>query len=188
MNDWPLLRTRRLVLRPFKREDASVVKFLAGDKDIASTTARIPHPYQEGAAEAWIETHDKAFQQGESVSLAITLPAPDRLIGAVGLEISQEHRRGEIGYWVGKPYWNNGYCTEAVQAMLNYGFEVLGLDRICAFHFTRNPASGRVMQKVNMKHEGQMRQHLLKWGIREDVEVYGILRGELRRLPDTLYP
>ena len=188
MTDWPLLRTRRLRLRAFKPEDAVVVRALAGDKDIASTTAKIPHPYEEGVAEAWIATHEEAIQQGESVILAITLSAPDRLIGAIGIEIDQEHRRGELGYWVGKPYWNNGYCTEAVQAMLKYGFEVLGLDRIHAFHFTRNPASGRVLQKVNMKHEGQMRQHLLKWGVREDLEVYGILKTEFGPVSDSGHP
>ena len=188
MKDWPLLRTRRLLLRSFKPEDASAVRILAGDKDIASTTSTIPHPYEKELAEAWIAAHDQAFQQGKSVILAITLPEPDRLIGAIGLEINQEQRRGELGYWVGKPYWNNGYCTEAVQAMLKYGFEVLGLDRIYAFHFTRNPASGKVMQKVNMKREGLMRQHLLKWGVREDLEVYGILRIELLSASDSSHP
>jgi ribosomal-protein-alanine N-acetyltransferase len=188
MKDWPFLYTQRLVLRPFKREDASVVRVLAGDRSVASTTAKIPHPYEEGVAEAWIDTHDKSFQQGQSVILAITLPPLDRPIGAIGLEIDQEHRRGELGYWVGKPYWNNGYCTEAVQAMLKYGFQVVALDRIYAFHFTRNPASGRVMQKVNMKHEGRMRQHILKWGAREDLEVYGILKTDLRCDADSGHP
>jgi ribosomal-protein-alanine N-acetyltransferase len=186
--DWPLLHTHRLLLRAFKPEDAAVVRALAGDKDIASTTDRIPHPYEEGAAEAWIDTHDKAFQQGKSVILAITLPATDRLIGAIGIEINQEHRRGELGYRVGKAYWNNGFCTEAVRAMLEYGFEVLGLDRIYAFHVTRNPASRSVMQKVNMKREGLMRQHLLKWDVREDLEVYGILKTDLRSASDSSHP
>jgi RimJ/RimL family protein N-acetyltransferase len=188
MKDWPLLRTQRLLLRPFNSEDASEVRALAGDKDIASTTSAIPHPYEAGLAEAWIATHDQAFQQGKSVVLAITLPATDRVIGAMGLEINQEHRRAEIGYWVGKPYWNNGYCTEAVHALLQYGFGVLGLDRIYAYHFTRNPASGRVMQKANMKHEGRMRQHLLKWGVREDMEVYGILRVEFTPASGPCHP
>ncbi len=72
--------------------------------------------------------------------------------------------------------------------MLTYGFEILGLDRIYAYHFARNPASGKVMQKVNMKHEGQMRQHLLKWGVREDLEVYGILKAELPPASDSRHP
>lgn len=188
MNEWPVLRTRRLLLRRFKPEDAPALQALAGDKDIASTTVAIPYPYEDGVAEAWIATHDQAFRECKSVVLAMTLPPADHLIGAIGLQISQEHRRAELGYWVGKPYWNNGYCTEAAEAMLRYGFDVLGLDRIFAHHFTRNPASGRVMQKVNMRHEGQMRQHVLKWGVREDLELYGILRTDPRPATDPDHP
>ncbi|MDM7999152.1 MAG: GNAT family N-acetyltransferase [Dehalococcoidia bacterium] len=188
MDEWPILHTRRLLLRRFRPEDAATVQALAGDRDIASTTATIPHPYEDGVAEAWIATHDQAFRDGKSVILAITLPPTGELIGATGLEICTEHRRAELGYWVGKPYWNNGYCTEAAGAMLEYGFEVLGLDRIFAHHFTRNPASGRVMQKLNMKHEGHMREHLLKWGVREDLEIYGILRTDPRPKPNLIHP
>ncbi|MBU2608357.1 MAG: GNAT family N-acetyltransferase, partial [Chloroflexi bacterium] len=61
---------------------------------------------------------------------------------------------------------------------LGYGFEVLGLNRIHARHFTRNPASGRVMQKIGMTHEGSLRQHIKKWGQLEGLEVCGILRSE----------
>src|SRR5512136_73328 len=77
MKDWPSLHTQRLVLRRFKREDASVVRILAGDKSVASTTAKVPHPYEEGVAEAWIDTHDGAYREGRSLILAITLPALD---------------------------------------------------------------------------------------------------------------
>ena len=76
------------------------------------------------------------------------------------------------------PYWNNGYGTEAVQAVLKYGFEVLGLNRIHAKHFKRNPASGRILQKIGMKYEGCQRQHFKKWDNFEDIELYGILRSE----------
>lgn len=187
MQDLPHLRTPRLLLRPFSIEDAPAVTLLAGDRAVASTAARIPHPYEEGMAEAWIATHPGAFRDGQSVVLAITLPADNRLVGAIGLEISGEDRRGELGYWVGKPYWNRGYATEASQAVLEYGFQVLDLDRIYAHHFLRNPASGRVMQKAGMKHEGCLRQHVLKWGAREDLEVYGILKAE-HRPPGTDHP
>ncbi len=59
---------------------------------------------------------------------------------------------------------NRGYCTEAAEAVVWYGFEVLGLNRIYACHFKRNPASGRVVRKIGMTHEGCLRQHVKKWG------------------------
>ena len=102
---------------------------------------------------------------------AMVRRADDALVGAVGLEINQRHGRAELGYWVGKLYWNQGYCTEAARAAVRHGFEVLGLRRIHAFHFRRNPTSGRVMQKVGMIHEGRLRQHVRKWETFEDLEM-----------------
>jgi [ribosomal protein S5]-alanine N-acetyltransferase len=86
-----------------------------------------------------------------------------------------------MGYWIGVPYWGRGYCTEAAGALLAHAFGPLGLHRVHATHLTRNPASGRVMQKLGMRHEGRMREHFLKWGVFEDVERYGILDREWPR-------
>lgn len=178
MTERPTVRTNRLVLRPFSLEDAPMVQELAGEKDIASTTLTIPHPYEDGMAEEWISTQQDRFEKGESVIFAIVLTESDTLIGAIGLEISKDNNRGELGYWVGKPYWNLGYCTEAAHAVIHYGFESLGLARIYASHLSRNPASGRVMQKAGMAHEGILRRHIKKWGIFEDLEMYGKLKDE----------
>jgi ribosomal-protein-alanine N-acetyltransferase len=105
-------------------------------------------------AEEWISTHQEKFERGELVNFAIVLRNDDMLIGAIGLVINQQHENAELGYWIGKPYWGNGYCTEAAKAVLHYGFTVLGLNRIYASHMSRNPASGRVMEKIGMKYEG----------------------------------
>jgi RimJ/RimL family protein N-acetyltransferase len=100
-------------------------------------------------------------------------------MGTIGLNnIFQEYQRAELGYWIGKPYWRKGYCTEAAEAVLRYGFQVLGLNRVYATHMTRNPRSGRVMQKIGMKHEGQMRQAWKRWNKFEDVEMYAVLKSE----------
>ncbi|HEY32229.1 MAG TPA: GNAT family N-acetyltransferase [Dehalococcoidia bacterium] len=174
----PKIETERLRLRPFTLDDAPEVQRLVGDRDIASTTITIPHPYEDGMAEQWISTHQERFDKGEAVPFAITHGKQGYLIGSIGLHIAKEFDRADLGYWIGKPYWNQGYCTEAAQAVIQYGFEVLGLNRITANHITRNPASGRVMQKLGMKHEGYLRQHSKKWGNYDDVEVYRILRSE----------
>jgi RimJ/RimL family protein N-acetyltransferase len=99
------------------------------------------------------------------------------LIGAMGLVIKGEGI-AEIGYWIGVPYWNRGYASEAAAEIVRYGFEECGMDRIFACHFQRNPASGRVLQKVGMQYEGTLRRHLVKWGERIDLAFYGILREE----------
>jgi RimJ/RimL family protein N-acetyltransferase len=153
---------------------------LAGERDISSTTLNIPHPYEDGMAEEWIGTHRERFERGELANFAVVLRDDGRLVGAIGLVINQQFESAELGYWVGKPYWGQGYCTEAARAVLHYGFTVLGLNRIHAHHLSRNPASGRVMEKIGMTYEGCLSQHVKKWGDFEDIKVYGILRSDYK--------
>ena len=178
MASQPTIRTERLTLRPFGLQDAKDVQRLAGSKAIADTTARVPHPYEDGMAEKWIGTHRGMFRRRKAVIYAITRSDTGRLVGAIGLELHMANERAEIGYWIGRRYWNRGYATEAAEAMLMYGFTELGLKRIYAHHMSRNPSSGRVMQKIGMKREGLLRKHLKKGGRYEDLVFYGILREE----------
>ena len=101
-----------------------------------------------------------------------------QLVGAIGLGIDRRFKLAELGYWIGKPFWNRGYATEAAVAIIRYGFTSLELNRIASRHFTRNPASGRVMQKAGMQHEGTARQSMIKWGKYEDLQLYAILRED----------
>ena len=176
--DQPSLYTRRLVLRPFTSSDAVAVQELAGAREIADTTLHIPHPYPDGAAEEWIATHAPAWQAGTLATYAICHGGGTELIGAIGLTIAPEHARAELGYWVGRPYWSRGYCTEAAQALLAFGFDVLRLHRIQAQYLTRNPASGRVMQKLGMQLEGLHRDAVRKWDRFEDLAMCAILASD----------
>lgn len=178
MTERPTLETRRLMLRPFTLLDAPAVKRLAGDRRVADTTLNIPHPYEDGMAEGWISGHQEAYERGDAVTWAIVRRQDEALVGAIGLRIDTTHDRAEMGYWVGVPYWNKGYCTEAGRAVAGYVFGTRGLNRLYATHLARNPASGRVMQKVGMTYEGTLRQHVQKWGVGEDLVFYGLLRSE----------
>ena len=174
----PTLKTARLLLRPFTLSDAADVQRLAGDRAVADTTERIPHPYEDGMAEAWISTHAERFRSLEECTFAVLLKDKHELVGAVGLTLTMAHHRGELGYWIGRDYWNRGYATEASRAVIDFGFSVLGLHRIQARHMTRNPTSGRVLEKLGMRHEGRLRGYTLKWGVFEDADIYGILSGD----------
>lgn len=178
MNERPILETTRLVLRPFTLADASDVQRLAGARAIASTTLNIPHPYEDGMAEQWIRTHQERYEKGELVDFALVLRTNHIFLGAMELQINQQYASAELGYWIGQPFWRQGYCTEAARAVLGYGFEVLELNRVHASYLTRNPASRRVMQKIGMAYEGCLRQHIKKWDVFEDLALYGILRSD----------
>lgn len=171
----PTLTTGRLVLRPYTLADASEVQRLAGAREIAATTLQMPHPYPDGLAESWIGTHAEAWEARRTLTLAVTLREAGTLIGTVGLALVMEDRRAEMGYWIGVPWWNRGYATEAARAVLDFGFGTLGLHRIMARHLARNPSSGRVMEKLGMTKEGVLRHHVLKWGEFEDLVVYAVL-------------
>jgi ribosomal-protein-alanine N-acetyltransferase len=137
--DQPILTTNRLTLRPFRLDDAWDVERLAGMREIADTTLNIPHPYPVGAANAWIQSHPPAWAGASNATFAIVETKTGKLVGAISLMIKREHRRGELGYWIARDRWNNGYATEASQRVVDFGFESLGLHRIEARHFLRNP-------------------------------------------------
>jgi len=177
----PTLETGRLLLRPFATGDAPDVQRLAGDREIARTTANIPHPYEPGMAEAWISRHEGDWTNGVAMVCAMVRKEDRQLVGAIGLTIDRDHLKAELGYWVGRPWWGLGFATEAGRTLVGYGFTGLGLNRIMARHFASNPASGRVMEKIGMSREGVMRQHYLKWGTFEDVVFYGMLASAYDR-------
>ncbi len=111
MRELPILETDRLILRAFDQTDASAVQMFAGAREVADTTLDIPHPYPDGAASAWIATHEPAWQAGTAATYAITLRNTRALIGAIGLTVSKAHASAELGYWIAVSHWNQGYCN-----------------------------------------------------------------------------
>jgi len=174
----PTLHTSRLLLRPFHLEDAPEVQHLAGAFEIARVTLNVPHPYEDGMAQAWIESHASEFEKGLVAYFALVEATSNALIGSMHLRINRAHAHAELGYWLGVPFWNRGYATEAARTLLHYGFESLELQRIQASHLGCNPASGRVMQKIGMQPEGVSRRAARKWDEFHDLVRYAILREE----------
>ncbi|MBL8993100.1 MAG: GNAT family N-acetyltransferase [Spirochaetia bacterium] len=172
------METKRLRLRPFLFSDSARVALLAGDRKIAFNTATLPHPYEERMAVEWIARHETYRAEGTQYIYAMETKEDNLLVGTIGLVVNEAHRQAELGYWVGVPYWGIGYATEASEAMLDFAFRELPIQKVFARHFAANPASGRVMQKLGMKLEGRLREHLIRFEIAHDLVYYGILRDE----------
>lgn len=172
------LETARLRLRPFEIADAPSIQRLAGDPAIADTTRNIPHPYPDGAAEAFIRSGWDAAARGLGYPYAVVERDSGDLVASVGLRIDPDDRRGELGYWVGRPYWGRGYATEAAATLLRFSFLDLGLNRVFATALSRNPASARVLDKIGLRFEGTLRQHVVKHGVPEDLAMYGLVRAD----------
>jgi [ribosomal protein S5]-alanine N-acetyltransferase len=173
----PELRTERLLLRPFTLADAPAVQVLAGAPEVAATTF-VAHPYPDGAAASWIASHGEQAARGEGIAWAIERRADRVLLGVVSLALVAPHRRGTIGYWLGVPFWNQGYTTEAARRVVAHGFVELGLHRIEGPCLSSNAASARVLEKIGMRYEGTLRGHILRGDAFEDITLYAILRGD----------
>lgn len=174
----PGIETAQLLLRPLSPGDAADVQRLAGDPAVAATTRNIPHPYPDGAAEAFIAHTREQAERGLAYTFAMVERASAQLVGCVGLRLEPPDRRAELGYWVGVPHWGRGFATEGAVAALRFAFGPLGLNRVFATALTRNPASARVMQKAGLRYEGTLREHIVKDGVPEDLVMYGLVRAE----------
>jgi RimJ/RimL family protein N-acetyltransferase len=176
----PTLTTDRLTLRPLTQADAPAVAALAADKRISDTTLTVPYPYRPEHASSWISTHTIGHSSRLNTVWGVIDKKSGHLIGTIGVVYSARHNTAEIGYWIGVPFWNRGYATEAGAAVLRYAFEQrdLPLQRIDAHHFIGNEASGRVMTKMGMLYEGlclaAARKHDREGAI--DVARYAITR------------
>lgn len=177
----PVLETTRLVLRAVCEEDLPTLAALANDKEVYANTRTMPYPYTIQDATEFHEKAQTGWIQGKFANFAIIDKDRRQFMGTIGLMICQENHQAELGYWIGREYRSQGFVTEAAKRILEFGFEDLGLYRIHAHYLTRNPASGRILQKIGMLEEGLLRGHARKLGKFEDVRVFGILISDYQK-------
>ena len=159
-----LLETERLLLRLPQAGDVAAIVALAGDFDVARNLATMPHPYNEADAESWIERangEDRAT--GKHFMYAIARKEDGVYMGACGLHL-RDNGLFELGYWLGRPYWGQGYATEAAKKLSAFAFSGLKAARITAGYFHDNPASGRVLEKVGFRPDGSCQRACLARG------------------------
>ncbi len=150
--DTPVLTTDRLVLRPPVRDDIDDLAIIANVREIAEMTSRMPHPYSRDDAAAFIERYERGEQEGHIY--AITLGETGRLIGMCGVERRDRFGGLEIGYWVGRAWWGQGYASEAAGALVDLAFRVTGTDVIFAACRTVNARSRQVLVKHGFEFVG----------------------------------
>lgn len=171
-----ILETERLRLRPLDLSDAPTIQVLATPPEIAMFTLNMPSPYPEGGAEQYIRSRIEQADKG--YVFGIVRKADQQLMGMIGLHPDGKFQRAEMGYWIGVPYWNQGYMSEAARRVIAFGFSETDLNRIYAGFFSPNIASRRVMENAGMTYEGMLRQHVQRFGTFYDLGYCGILRAE----------
>ena len=175
------LETRRLWLRWPRQIDARAVAHLAGEKDVAHMTATIPHPYTLQDADGFILAARRANMEGSGLTLAVSPKGkPGRLIGLVGFgprtDGLEPDARAELGFWLGRPYWGEGFMTEAAQAMLDAFFTITAGDDVVASVRVINPNSRRVLEKCGFAYQGSGLRELPARGGRFPVEDFHLDR------------
>lgn len=170
----PILTTERLVLRPFREDDAAAAaRILSTPRMVGQVATQQPYPVE--AALSWIRQHNHWAEQGLHLQWAVALPH-DSPIGMVSLDIGKDPPRGDLGYLIDSDHWNRGYATEAVRAVIACGLDVLHLPRIEAKCFALNAASIRVLEKSGLRRERLLPGYVDGGGQRHDILVYAVTR------------
>ena len=170
------LKTKRLILTEWENseEDINVLIKNFNDENIYKTLLNPPYPYTQENAETWLKTREKSKEKGD-YCFKIINKKNNKIIGHISLDCRNNPKTAEVGYWIEEESWKNGYATEALKAIIKFGFETLELHKICSAYYKDNPASGRVMQKCNMEYEGTQKEQIFKNGIYHDKVLYGII-------------
>ena len=150
---------------------------LLNDPAVGRWLLWVPYPYRLSDARRFIDRSMREYRAGRTLNLAIIERLAGRLVGAISLrEVSREHRRAELGYWIGRPFWKNGYGTEAAREVMRFAFETLRLERLEAAVFRGNRRSDRLLAKLGFRKEGTRPHSFWVHGRWVDDVLYGLRR------------
>lgn len=178
MVHFPKLETERLILSELHTNDLPQIIKHASNKNVSKYTINIPFPYSEKDAIYWINLASEGLKNRTQFIFAIRLKEQNQFIGGIWLTLEPRHLRAEIGYWLAESYWNKGFMTEVLKAVIDFGFTKLALNKISATHLEINGASGKVMMKCGMTQEGVMKEHILKETVFHNLIVYGLAKSD----------
>lgn len=178
---FPNIETGRLVLRELTLLDAEAM-FRYFEKESVIRYFGMESFQNMEQVKNMIQTFRKRYEEGNVLRWAIELKGTNQLIGTCGFHLmNQNHKRAEIGYELDDTYWGKGYASEALQAILTYGFETLKLIRIAAVVYTENEASHKLLKKAGFKEEGLLRKYMIQNDVAHDTVIYSLLEEEWKR-------
>jgi len=175
---YPVIATENLRLRAFGLADISPLVAIANEHHVADTALDFPCPFTAKYAQQWIRSHPAAWDVRDSVHWAVSVLADDRFVGYTCLHnIDREERQAELTFWMGPGTERARNAAEAAQAALAFAFTKLQIDRVCAFHLTRNLLATRVLSGIGMRQEGPLDQRVYGSDQSENVIVRAISRS-----------
>ena len=173
------ITTERLILRPFTREDADVTfRNWAGDERVQKLYGEPTYPTKEDVEEL-LAGYIRRYAQGDYYRWVIDEKAGARSVGQIAFFlVDTKNHFAEIEYCIGVDFQGKGYATEATRAVIEYGFQKMGLNKVQICHNARNPRSKRVIEKCGFTYEGTLRDYFLMDGEYVDRLYYSILARE----------
>jgi len=182
MTEFPELITNNLTLRKIRPSDIPSLLKYCNNKNISDQIINIPYPYLEDDAVFRMNFVLQGFKNKDRYVFAISLKDSEELIGEIGLHLDKGNNSAQFGYWIAEPFWGKGIATEALAAILKFGFETLDLNKIYATHYPDNLASGKVMQNNKMIKEAEMKVHYKIDEVYKDVIQYRLTKKEYEDL------
>lgn len=182
MDKFPTLKGTKIILKDLQISDVEDIYSLAKNENVSRYTLNIPYPYKIEDAIWWVNNAKEKFKTKEQFTFGIFKSDTHEFIGGIGLIVNQNDHKAEIGYWVGEPFWNKGYTTEALKLILDFGFNELKINKLYAQHLVENIASEKVMQKAGMVYEATLKAHHFKNNAFIDVKQYRLLKDEHKQL------
>lgn len=169
---FPILETKRLILREIVHEDAGDIFAYFSNEDVTKHYGMQALEHIE-QAEQLIQGFTKGFQGKRSMRWGITIKGNNRLIGTIGFNLwVPVHRRAEAGYEIHPDFWRKGLASEALEKIVEYGFQELELTRIGATVYIENTASNEMLLKQGFEQEGTLRNYMYQDGYAHDVNIY----------------
>ena len=175
----PTLETRRLVVRPLMAKDDLSVRELANDLRIAALSIWPMQGYGRTMCRRWIAGTHEGWVEGTRAEFVLELKSGGEVVGLAGLDRREAGpAAAELAFLLKVGFWGQGYGTEAAEAVVDFGFKRLKLNRIYARHLASNTASGRVLAKLDMRQEGVLREFAVRGNGFEDAVLVSLLRRE----------
>ena len=166
-------------LRQLRYKDIPTMPLLV-TAHVVRYLVHIPYPYEMEDARRFINKSRRNFQLKKELNFAIEHMDNDSLVGVISLQkIDRVNKNGQIGYWIGKKYWNMGLATESINLLIHYAFHVLRLHKVYANVLAPNRASIRVLEKNGLKKEGILKDSIYKYDKFFDVVLYYRLNRRL---------
>lgn len=173
---FPEIETERLLLREILPEDAAAIYAIFSDPKVTEYYDLVTYT-NIAQADDLIDFFDESFELERAIRWGITRKEDDVVIGTCGYVWLRQHR-GEIGYELASRYWRQGIMAEALEAILEFGFDELGLNRVEALAMVENAASSALLRALGFSEEGVLRQHDYFKGRFHDMRLFALLKEE----------